>query len=471
MTEVWEMNAEEMLEAYRRKELSPREAVSAFLERIDKINPSLNAVVTLNEEEALRRAEQAEKVYLEGGEEAGMIEGLPVAIKDNVFTRGMRTTFGSNLYRDFVPEEDGILVERIKKEGGIILAKTNLPEFGLIPVTDGPLFGPCRNPWNIERTTGGSSGGSAAGVAAGLFPLAQGNDGGGSIRIPCALCGVFGLKPTFGRVPSYKHLPGWETLIHDGPITRRVRDAALLLDVMAGFDLRDMHTLPDAGYSFLEALDGEVPPLKLAYSPDLGYVPAVDPEVRELTRRAAEVFEELGWPVEEVELDLPNLEGDLLVQVVVETVTANEERLEEWAETAFPLYLPFLDLAKAYKPQDVVRVQFRREELWERLTPVFRDYDLLICPTTAVPAFPLQPPGPLGPSVIDGKEVSPLAWMGFTFPFNFTGQPAATVPCGLSSEGLPVGLQIVGRRLDEVGVLRAAAAFERARPWSFPDLG
>jgi len=468
MAEIYEMSAEELAAAYRGRELSPVEATRALLDRIEELNPKLNAVVTLTAEDALKRAEEAEKAYAGGGE-VGRIEGVPIAIKDNTFTAGVRTTFASKLYEDHVPDRDAVLVERIKREGGVILGKTNLPEMGLIPVTDSPLFGPCHNPWKPGRTSGGSSGGAAAGVAAGLYPFAQGNDGGGSIRIPSALCGVFGLKPTYGRVPCYPHLPGWETLNHEGPIARRVEDAALLLDVMAGYDIRDRHSLPDVDYSFREAMRGEVKGMKLAYTPDLGYAPAVDPEVRKLTREAALAFEDMGCEVEEIDPGLPNLEPDLLVQVICETITANEDRLEEWQKVAFPLYLPFLELINAYKPNDVVRVQFHREELWDKLRPVFDRYDLLLCPTAAVTAFELEPPGPLGPMIIDGTEVGPLAWMCYTFPFNFTGQPAASVPCGMSSEGLPVGLQMVGRMYDEVSILRAAAALEKARPWPFPE--
>jgi Asp-tRNA(Asn)/Glu-tRNA(Gln) amidotransferase A subunit family amidase len=468
MTEIFEMSAEGLLDAYRDKKLSPVEVTHSLLDRIEEINPKLNAVVTLTAEHALKRAEEAEKAYAGGGE-VGRMEGVPIAIKDNTFTAGVRTTYGSKLYEDFVPDQDAVLVERVKREGGVILGKTNLPEMGLIPVTDSPLFGPCCNPWSLECTSGGSSGGAAAGVAAGLYPFAQGNDGGGSIRIPSALCGVFGLKPTFGRIPIYPHLPGWETLNHEGPIARRVEDAALLLDVMAGYDIRDRHSLPSVEYSFREALQGEVKGMKLAYTPDLGYAPAIEPEVKELTRQAALAFEGMGCEVDEIDPGLPNLEPDLLVQVICETVTANEDRLEEWQKVAFPLYLPFLDLIGVYKPNDVIRVQFRREELWDKLRPVFERYDLLLCPTSAVTAFKLEPPGPLGPMVIDGQDVGPLAWMSYTFPFNFTGQPAASVPCGMSSDGLPVGLQLVGKMYDEVSILRAAAALEQAQPWPFPE--
>jgi len=468
MKELFWMSAEELLKAYKRKKLSPLEVTRALLERVEKVNPKINAIVTLNPEEAIKKAKSAERAYARGSK-IGKLEGIPLGIKDLVYTRGIRTTFGSRLYKDFIPDEDAVLVERVRREGGIILGKTNTPELGLIPVTDNSVFGPTRNPWNTERTSGGSSGGSAAGVAAGFFPFAEGSDGGGSIRIPSALCGVFGIKPTFGRIPNYPHLPGWETMGHEGVIARRVEDAALLLDVMVGHDPRDRHSLPDVGYSFRKAIQGKVKGMKLAYSPDLGYVPAVDPEVRDLSYRGAKVFEGLGCKVEEVKLALPNMEPDLLIQVISETVTATENRLEEWKELAFPLYLPFLGLVNTFKPQDIIRVQYHREELWDKVRRVFERFDLLLCPTTAVAAFPIQPPGPMGPSIIDGKQVGPVSWICFTFPFNFTGQPAGTVPCGMNSEGLPVGLQLAGKMYDEVSIFRAAAAFQEARPWPFPN--
>jgi aspartyl-tRNA(Asn)/glutamyl-tRNA(Gln) amidotransferase subunit A len=463
MSEIQWMTALELVEAYREKKLSPVEVVHTLFDRIERVNPKINAFVTLVPEMAEEAAREAERAYMGG--RARPLEGVPVAIKDNAFTKGVRTTFGSKLYEDFVPEEDGVLVERLKGAGAIVLGKTNLPEFGLIPVTDNLLFGKSRNPWNLKKTTGGSSGGSAAAVASGLCPIAHGNDGGGSIRIPAALCGVFGLKPQFGRVPSTPHLPGWETLVHDGPIARSVKDAALMLDVMAGPSRRDHYSIPSYPGKFLEDMQGDIQNLNIAYSPDLGFAPVVDSEVLKLTRQAAFSFEEMGCVVEEIDAGLLNMEMDLLITVISETVAAHEEDIERWKPIAFPLYLPFLELANLYNNKDVVRIQFHRSQLWEQVSKIFDQFDLLLCPTTAVPAFDLEELGPIGPLEIEGKEVGPLAWMSFTYPFNFTGQPAATVPCGFNSEGLPVGLQIVGDRFQEALVLRAAANFERAHPW------
>lgn len=463
MSEIQWMSAAELVKAYRDKSLSPVEVIRAILQRIEAVNPKLNAIVTLLADEALAGAAEAEKKYI-SGKETGPLEGVPVTIKDNVFTAGVRTTFGSRTLESFIPEEDAALVGRLKRAGAIVTGKTNLPEFGLIPVTDNTLFGPSRNPWNLEKTPGGSSGGAAAGVAAGLGPLSTGNDGGGSIRIPSSLCGVYGLKPSFGRVPCIPKLPGWETMNHEGPITRTVADAALMLEVMAGPDERDRFSLPAAEKGYPDCLEQGVEGFRIAYSPDLGYA-AVDPEVREITRRAAISFRDLGCAVDEIELTLPDMEMALQYMVVTDTVAGLGENLEQLKELIYPPYLAFLPLADNISGVDMAGIQFRREQLWEQLWPTYDKYDLLLTPTTCVAAFDSGEGGPIGPDQIDGRAVGPVSWIATTFPFNFTGQPAASVPCGFNSEGLPVGLQIVGRRFDEKSVLRASAAFEKAFPW------
>jgi len=463
MSEICWMSGLELVEAYRQKNISPVEVVDRLLDRIAAVNPGLNALNTLLPEKARAAAREAERKVM-AGDDLPLLHGVPLAIKDNVFTAGVKTTFGSRVYQDYFPAEDAVLVQRLKEAGAIILGKTNLPEFGLIPVTDNVLFGPTRNPWNKQKTSGGSSGGSAAGVAAGLFPMASGNDGGGSIRIPASLCGVYGLKPSFGRVPCYPRLPGWETLNHEGPITRTVSDAALMLEVMAGPDERDRISLPAADKDYLRCLASGVSGFRVAYTHDPGYG-AVDPQVKEIVRNAAFVFEELGCRVDEVRLDLPEMEEALQAIVIAEFVAAHEHRMEEIKELLYPQYLPFLYLAENITGRDLARIQFKREELWKRLQPLFESYDILLTPTSCVAAFDSGEGGPMGPDQIDGRGVGPISWLAFTYPFNFTGQPAASVPCGFTDDYLPVGLQIIGRRFDEKSVLRASAAFEQARPW------
>ena len=463
MSEICWMSAVELLSAYKKKKLSPVEAVKALLARIDQLNPKLNAIVTRTDDMAMIAAKESEKAYQKG--KPRPLEGVPITIKDNVFTGGIRTTWGSKLYENFVPDRDAILVERLKNAGAVIMGKTNLPEFGLVGITDNLVFGRTVNPWNLKMTSGGSSGGAAAGVAAGLFPVGHGNDGGGSIRIPSSFCGVFGLKPSFGRIPIFPHLPGWETINHEGSLTRTVEDNALMLDVMAGPSIYDPVSLPQYPGKFQKDMKGDIKGLRLAFSSDLGGGFPVDSQVLEICRKAALSFQELGCTVEEVKPGWINMESHFVVTLVSETLTAHEGEMEKYKEVAFPPYIPFLDFATMLKNTDVVKVQFDRYKLNEQVCQFFEKYDLLLTPTLATAAFEVGENGPLSPAKVNGVDASASSWVCFTYPFNFTGQPAASVPCGFNSEGLPVGLQIVGKRLDEASVLRAAAAFEKARPW------
>jgi len=457
------MSALELTDAISRGELSPVDVLDAVMEQVKRYNPELNAIVTLTEESARESAKKAEKM-VKKGEKLGPLHGVPITIKDLIFTKGVRTTFGSKLYENFIPDEDAVLVERLKKAGVVIIGKTNVPEFGLIPVTDNVIFGLTHNPWDKRKTSGGSSGGAAVAVAAGMGPLASGSDGGGSIRIPSSLCGVYGIKPSFGRVPSYHPgFYGWETMNCEGPIARTVADVALMLDVMAGPDDRDRFSLPATNVSYLKTLEKGIEGSRIAYSPDLGYA-IVDPKVEKLTRKAAFSFGKLGCEVTEIKPDLFDMQYELITMVAAETITANEEHLEEWKKKAYPLYLSYLQLEETFSIRDVVRVQYKREELWGKMRKIFENYDFLLTPTTAVPAFELEE-GTMGPTEIAGQTVGPVGWIAFTYPFNFTGQPAASVPCGFTGDGLPVGLQIVGKRYDDASVLRASRAFEKAFPW------
>ncbi len=466
---IW-MSAHELLESYRASRLSPVEVLGAVLERVERVNPAINAVVTLTADLAQEQARASEEAYRNGTARA--LEGVPVTIKDLIHVKGVRNTYGSRLFEDFVAGEDAVLVERLKGSGAVIVGKTNTPEFGLVAVTDNLVFGPSRNPWDISKTTGGSSGGAAASVVAGFGPLAAGNDGGGSIRIPASLCGAFGLKPQFGRVPSYPYsLHGWDTMNHEGPITRTVADAALMLNVMAGPDERDRRTLPASGVDYLEGLDDGIEGLRVAYTCDLS-APAVDPEVAEITRKAAFAMSELGCEVAEEDPGIMDMSGDLTMLVIAEQAAVHSENLDEDLEKMYPAFAPFIMLEPSLDAADIARIAFHREDIWDRLWRFFSRYDLLLTPTTACAAFDLKE-GPMTcPDEINGIPMTPANWIAFTHPFNFTGQPAASVPCGFTASGLPVGLQIVGRRYDETTVLRASAAFENAFPWSgrHPDI-
>jgi aspartyl-tRNA(Asn)/glutamyl-tRNA(Gln) amidotransferase subunit A len=455
------LSALELAAQIRAKKISPVEVVDAVLARIERVNPILNAFCTLTADEA-RDAAQAAEVSVMTGEELGPLHGVPVSIKDLLFTRRLLTTGGSRLFADHVPEEDAVSVERLKGAGAIILGKTNTAEFGHKAVTDNPLFGITRNPWSPSLTPGGSSGGSGAAVAAGMGPLALGTDDGGSIRIPASFCGIYGLKPSFGRVPRGAGFPGWETLSHTGPMTRTVRDAALVLDALAGPDDRDRFSLPaDAGPSYLESCEGGLAGLSVAWSADLGHA-IVDPEVAEICAKAAEDFEALGCHVEVVTPGWDDPEEIFRAIAPAEIFSAWGDRLEEGADRLDRSLVALLKYGEGITARQYLAATARRQEFWTEVQRFLARFDLLLTPTVAVPAFPVARPAV---KEIDGRPVSPLGWIPFCFPFNLTGQPAASVPVGFTSAGLPVGLQIVGRRFADRTVLAASAAFEAAHPW------
>lgn len=459
-TELCYTSATDLARLIRQRDVSPVEVIDAVLERIERVNPRLNAYVTVTAE-AARDAARAAEAAIARGDDVGPIHGVPVSIKDLVPTKGVRTTRGSLLYADWVPDVDAPVVTRLRDAGGIILGKTNTPELGWKGATDNRVFGPTRNPWNPDRTAGGSSGGAGAAVAAGLGQLGQGSDGGGSIRIPSAFCGIFGIKPSFGRVAQWPASPA-ELLSHIGPMTRTVRDAALMLDVMTGPDDRDRWSLPETGENFLAACEGGVRGLRVAWSPDLGYAP-VEPEVRAIAERAARAFEALGCTVEEANPGFPDpgpafnhLYYSSLRAAAFDAFARTPEKLDPGLRAALEEYADSTGV-------QVVQSLVTRQQMWEKLRVFQERYDLLLTPTLPVTAFPH---GLDWPPVVNGREVRHLGWTPFSFPFNMMGVPAATVPAGWTADGLPVGLQIVGPRLGDALVLRASAAFEEAEPWA-----
>ncbi|PYN58707.1 MAG: amidase [Candidatus Rokuibacteriota bacterium] len=460
--------ATELAALIRKKKVSPVEVLDAVLDRIERLNPKLNAFVTLTDEPARREAKAAERALSKKGARLGPLHGVPFSVKDLVITKGVRTTFGTPLYRDNVPSEDAPMVERLKAAGAIMLGKTNTPTFGWIGATHNLLFGPTRNPWNLGRTPGGSSGGASAAAAAGLGPLHVGTDGGGSIRIPASFAGIYGLKASFGRIPAYPPSGAW-SLSHIGPMTRTVADAALMLQVAAGPDERDQTSLPAAPVDYVKALAGGVKGLRVAWSADLGFADVVDPEVRDLCAKGASAFREVGCRVEAVDPGWPS-PLDCWSQLFGGGIaTRLAPYLDRKSEIDPGLYR-IIETTLKNPPTTYVQAWFDRLAWWEHPRRLFEKYDLLLTPTIACPPFAI---GLDNPTEIAGKPVPPYAWIPFTFPFNMTGQPAASVPCGFTKDGLPVGLQIVGRRFDDATVLRASAAFERVRPWARhrPPLG
>ncbi len=466
-TELLFTPASELADNIRSGRVSPVDVVENVLLAVERLNPDLNAFCTMTAEYAREMAWEAEAAVM-GGEPLGPLHGVPVSIKDIVLTNGVRTTRGSRRYEWFVPKEDAPVVKRLKDAGAIMIGKTNTPELGWKATTDSPLFGTTRNPWNLDLTPGGSSGGASAAVASGLAPLAIGTDGGGSVRIPASLCGIYGLKPSFGRVPYYPP-SAVEPLSHAGPMTRTVRDAALMLSVIAGPFDRDRNTLPRDETDYLKSLDGGLDGLRIAWSPDLGYA-KVDADVAHATAMAVSGIEAAGGNVELIETGLEDPVDIFGTMWLGGLWTALGEDMSEWEDGTDPELADFLKQGAEISMTDYVDATFRRTHYCESVVSLFEKCDVLITPTLAVTAFPVNR---LTPRDIPETGVPWADWTPFTYPFNLTGQPAATVPCGWTDNGMPVGLQIIGNRYRDDDVLRVSAALESINPWAHvrPPLG
>jgi len=468
----------------RRREIGVTEVAEAYLARIERRNPAIGAYVRVLSEEALERAGELQR-ELDEDAELGPLHGVPVAIKDLEDVAGVATTFGSRGMLGNVPSEDAILTSRLRRAGALILGKTNAPEFGHKGTTDNLVFGPTNSPFGVDCNAGGSSGGAAAAVADGLVSIAQGGDGGGSIRIPAALCGVYGLKPSWGRVPHSMRPAGfsYSPMISHGPLARTVKDAALMTAVISGPHARDPMSLPDDSLDWEAATEKGVHGLKVAYTPDLGGFP-VEKEVAEVVAAAPAAFVEAGAHVERIDLRF-GFDHEEICQAwrrsiavgYAQTMRAlrNEGRdLTASGEDGLePEMLELLDLASRLSA-----VQFReddvlRTDVFDRLQDVFAEYDLLVSPTVSVPCVKTAADGlTMGPASVNGVPVDRTIGWALTCPINFTGHPAASVPAGTAAGGSPVGMQIVGRRFADDVVLSASAAFERLRPWSsrYPGL-
>jgi len=465
-TDLCFTSAVELAELIRRRSLSPVEVTRAVLERIERLNTRLGAYVMVHAERALDEARAAERAVM-AGEPLGPLHGVPVSIKDNLWSAGERTTYGSRLLAEFVAPEDAPSVVGLGAAGAIFVGRTNLPEFAWRGSTDNRLFGESRNPWDLTRTPGGSTGGGAAAVAAGLGPLALGSDGAGSIRIPASFCGLVGLKPTFGRVPMYPAAGGNELVAHVCPLARSVRDVALMMSAIARHDRRDPFALPDDGLDYLAACNEPLAgargsaPVRIAWSANLGFAP-VEPETREIAEAAARAFSEVGLTVEEASPDLGDPSFILQTLYGGAQAGAHAARSPEQKAQMDPELVAYAEASASLSAVEYLRAVAARQALVDALRRFFERFDLLLTPTVCLPAFPL---GVVGPSEVAGRKVTHLGWT-LCYPFNYSGQPAVSVPAGWTASGLPVGLQIVGRRLEDALVLRAAAAFEALRPWA-----
>ncbi len=456
------LSAVEVADRIAAGDLSPVELVEAIIDRANRPEvAALNALTVLLEESARSKATEAEKAVA-SGDPLGPLHGVPFTIKDLTPTAGIETAYGSNAFAGNVPDEDAPIVRRLAEAGAILIGKTTTPEFGNKGTTESPLTGTTCNPWNPKRTSGGSSGGAAAAVAAGLGPLAQGSDGGGSIRIPAACCGVVGLKPSFGRVPFLPEDSVFETLTHIGPITRSVEDAAFMLDVVSGPDEGDPFSLPRSEISFLDAARGGAPDgLRVAYSPDLGLGP-VEPEVHRAVRQAVDLLSGSGAIVSEIDAKLPDPEDAMLtIWSTSQGYIAEDLLLPRVSELQIdPAVMELHRAASSISAVDYYRaaVVFR-DELYRAVAGIFSDFDVLITPTIATPAF-AHPGWHPGPATVAGQPVERrIGWI-FTYPFNMTGHPAISIPCGFDSDGMPIGLQIVGPRHSDDLVLATAASYE-----------
>jgi amidase len=476
--ELAQMTAAELAGRIRRRELSPVEVMDAAIRRIEAGNERLNAFVHLDYDQARERAAQAERAVTSGAE-LGPLHGVPTAMKDLFdFKPGWPTTFGGvRALKDFVVDFYCAWAERMERAGAIIVGKTNSPVMGFRGTCDNPLFGPSRNPFDTSRNTGGSSGGSAAAVAAGLVPVAEGTDGGGSIRIPASWCGIYGYKQSFGRVP-YIARPNAFTGIHpflfEGTLAQTVEDAALVTEALAGYDARDPFAL-DERPVLTSALRRSIRGWRIAYSPDFDVFP-VAPEVAGVVADAVRAFEDAGAHVEEVELgievDQRSL-SDLWCRLIIPINIATFEYLKREGmdllgdhRADFPAeYLRWVDEGYELRTADLMRDEEARSEIYDAIQNVLEDHELLVTPTLAcLPVENTADGNTKGPPEVNGVEVDPLIGWCLTYPVNFSGHPAASIPAGMVG-GLPVGMQLIGRRYADGDVLAASATFERLRPW------
>jgi len=470
--EICFMSACDMADAIRNQELTSEEITETIIERIEKINPIINAYCTptfdLAREMAIKADDKVKK-----GEKMGLLHGIPVSIKDETDTKGIRTTYGSKLFENNIPRKDEAIVRRLRNAGAVILGKTNTPAFGYKGETDNLIFGVTRNPWNLERTPGGSSGGAAGAVASGLGPIGIGSDGGGSIRIPSCFCGIFGFKPTFGRVPqnAMKLFGYFGTFVHKGPIVRYVKDAALVLDVIAGQDESDRYSVPNPNISYLKGLNDTPDKLKIGYSLDLGFAEALDSEVETSVMNGIQKFEEFGWSIEKSIIKLRNPESLFTTLYSSGFGYPLGPFLKEWQDKMEPDLIDLINHGLSYSIEELKIAEIQREIVYSNICRAFRKIDILITPTLACPAFELGKSLVIEKEtlktgvVINGKNMTALGWLPFAYPFNMSGHPAASIPCGWSSDGLPIGMQIVGKRFDELTVLQVSKVFEEIAPW------
>ena len=458
--------ATELGELIANKQITSVELTELYLARIDRLDGQLNSYLTLTPDIALEQARRADEATARG-ESLGPLHGLPASLKDLQMTKGVKTTGGSLAFADRVPDADAACVEKVLGAGAVMLGKTNTPEFGLLGANENRLGEPCRNPWNPERTSGGSSGGAGASIAAGLCALATGGDGGGSIRIPASFNGIYGIKPTQGRISSYSGVaapPAANITSQQGPMTRTVADTAMLLQVMSGYDPRDPGSLRQPVPDFVGAVDRGVEGLRIGWTLDFGYHPA-DAEVTASAEAGAQIFAELGCSVEESDLSLDNPFDTWIVFFAGNGYAVNGHLLDDPDDPLTWYGRWAIEWGARLRMPDYIRALGERDRMIQQFMDQFDKFDLLLSPTMATTAFSTE----RYPETVGGQEPYPIPAWGFlpyTHPINTIGFTAASIPCGFDSDGMPIGLHIIGKPGDEETVLAASAAFEQARPWA-----
>jgi len=451
-------SAIDMARLIRTQKLSAREALAAHLAQIERVNPKVNAIVTLVPELAAAAAARADEMQAHG-ETLGPLHGLPVAHKDLLDTRGIRTTYGSPLYKDNVPTEDDIVVERMQRAGAITIGKTNTPEFGAGSQTFNTVFGATRNPYDLTKTCGGSSGGAAVALACGLVPVATGSDTGGSLRNPAAFCNVVGFRPSAGRVPNPKAALAWSTLSTSGCLGRSVADLALALSTIAGPDSRAPLSIDEPGDALARSLDRSFKGARVAWYKDLGGTP-FDPRVRTVVDAHRKTFESLGCIVEQAEPDFAPAEVAFRVLRAWNTANSYGDRFRAHPEAFKDTLTGEIEDGLRLTGMDVARAETAHGKLWRDVQAFFEKYEYFVLPTTQVPPFDVDTPYPT--EIAGVKFASYIDWMKSCWYISATGNPAASVPAGFTSDGLPVGVQIVGRARADFSALQMAHAFEQA---------
>ena len=448
----------------RDKQVSPVAVVEAVLARIEALQPTVNAFITVTAEEARAAARRAEAAVM-AGERLGPLHGVPFSVKDLLLTRGVRTTMGSLIFADQVPAEDAVPVRRLREAGAILVGKTTTPEFGHKPLTDSPLFGATRNPWDLSRTAGGSSGGAAAAVVSGQAPLALGTDGGGSIRLPASCCGIVGLKPTLGRVPHVSQADLFSSTSYIGPMARTVAETAACFDAIAGFDAGDPYSRPEPAD---DPRDVTVRGLRVGWLPRVGNR-LVDAEVLTATEAAVRHLEAGGAQVETLDEDVRAFEQTFLIGLQAGLAARVGAHMAAFGDKVAPSLRESIERGARWTAVDWVNALGQRTAMYRRVNALLRRFDVLLSPTLSRPALAVDHDA-FQPITIGGEEAGSIrgAWYPYLWPFNLSGHPALSLPCGVAADGLPIGLQIVGPWYGDRRVLALAGHLERERPCARP---